>query len=80
VLDYFALVNSFARILSWPNDGRLPGRSIFIGVAIMLRRVILPLANRYGIGFAIYCGIAVVSARSSNPKIGNTIFAIILVP
>jgi putative flippase GtrA len=30
----------------------------------MLRRVILPLANRYGIGFAIYCGIAVVSALS----------------
>ncbi len=30
----------------------------------MLRRIILPLANRYGIGFAIYCGIAVVSALS----------------
>jgi len=30
----------------------------------MLRRVILPLANRYGIGFAIYCGIAIVSALS----------------
>jgi putative flippase GtrA len=30
----------------------------------MLRSVILRLANRYGIGFAIYCGIAVVSALS----------------
>lgn len=30
----------------------------------MLRREILSLANRYGIGFAIYCGVAVVSALS----------------
>jgi putative flippase GtrA len=32
--------------------------------AMILRRFILPLANRYGIGFIFYCGIAIVSALS----------------
>jgi SAM-dependent methyltransferase/putative flippase GtrA len=30
----------------------------------MLRRLILPLANDYGIGFLVYCGVAAVSALS----------------
>jgi len=32
--------------------------------AMILRRLILPLANRYGVGFLFYCGIAIVSALS----------------
>jgi hypothetical protein len=50
----------------------------------MLRRAILPLANRYGIGFAIYCGIAVVSALSEwasfllmLPEMGPNVAAIL---
>jgi hypothetical protein len=30
----------------------------------MLRHSIIPLANRYGIGFFVYCGVAAVSALS----------------